>query len=149
MVTKNARSELDADTEYRIVSTERNLVSNYFYDLLQRKQVYGSKVTVHNNRVTRFLIHERFIIEENENYHDAICTIETLNDGISKDKDKYTYTGQPLHSLAYEYYMNNYDNRIESSMSPQLFEIFESALSRIQHSLNSMTNALTLLLVNI
>ena len=118
------------DVEYRIICTKPNLVSNYFYDLLQRQIVYGKKVTVHGNRVTRFLIHERFIIEENEDYNDVICTIDTLNESISIEKNKYIYTGQPLHILAYEYYMNTYDNHIQSSMSPQVFEIFESKLSR-------------------
>ena len=103
--------ELDDDNELRIVSTQRNLVSNYLYDLLQRGVVYGHKVTVQGDRETRFMIFERFIIEENENHYDVTSTIETLNEHISNDKDKYTYTSQPLHSLAYEYHMNNSDNR--------------------------------------
>ena len=81
-----------------------------FYALLQSGVVYGHKVTIQGDRVTRFMIFERFIIEENENYYDVECSIETLNEHISNDKNKYTYTGQPLHTLAYEYYMNNYDD---------------------------------------
>ena len=49
------------------------------------------------------MIFERFIIEENENCYDIKCTIETLNEYVANDKNKYTYTGQPLHKLAYEY----------------------------------------------
>ena len=43
--------ELDDDSELLIVSIQRNLVSNYFYDLLQRGVVYGHKVTVQGDRV--------------------------------------------------------------------------------------------------
>ena len=107
--------ELDDDNELRIVCTQKNLVSHYFYDLLQRNIVYGLNVAIDGSRVTRFKIFERFIIEESENYYDVKCTIDTLNEHVTNNKNKYNYTGQPLHTLAYAYYMNSYDNHIESS----------------------------------
>ena len=38
-------------------------------------------------------------------------TIETLSEGIVKATDKYVYSGQSHHSLAYAYYTNNYDKK--------------------------------------
>ena len=113
-VQKNVRGELelDDDSELRIVSTQRNLVSNYFYDLLQRGTVYGLNVSIQDNRVTRFRVLERVIIEENENYYDVKCTMDTLNELVTNNNNNYSYTGQPLQTLAHEYYMNNYDNHI-------------------------------------
>ena len=64
----------------------KNLVSNYFYDLLQRGQAHGLNVSIQDNRVTRFKVFERFIIEENENYYDVKCTIDTLNEHVTKNK---------------------------------------------------------------
>jgi hypothetical protein len=118
------------DCTTRVISTEKGMINSYFYDLLERKLVYGAKVTIRDHRVTRFSLSENIIYEENVDYMDVKCTIDELNDGVAVEKQKYVYTGQPLHMLAHEYYMNTYDKRIESSMSPQIFEIFESQLSK-------------------
>ena len=39
-------------------------------------------------------------------------TIDTLNEEIDKYIEKYNYTGQSHHNLAYAYYTNNYDLKI-------------------------------------
>ena len=78
------------------------MVSNYFYDLLQRNVVYWLNVAIDGSRVTGFQIFERIIIEENESYYDVKCTVATLNEQVTNNKNKYNYTGQPLQTLAYE-----------------------------------------------
>ena len=54
-------------------------------------------------------------------------TIYTLNEEIDKDSEKYNYIGQSHHSLAYAYYANNYDLRIVSNCSPQVYDILTSS----------------------
>ena len=65
-------------------------------------------------------------IDENEHYTDIQMTLDTLNEEIDKDSEKYNYTGQSHHSLAYAYYTNNYDLKIVSNCSPQVYDILTS-----------------------
>ena len=67
-------------------------------------------------------------IDENEHYNDIQATIETLNQDVNKDSEKYNYTGQSHHSLAYSYYTNNFDTQILSNCSPQVYDILTSSL---------------------
>ena len=50
------------------------------------------------------------------------------NGNIGTDPEKYNYTGQSHHSLAYQYFTNNYDKNILSVCSPQSYEILTSKL---------------------
>ena len=63
---------------------------------------------------------------ENENCNDVQMSMDTLNLGIAKEQDKYTYTGQSLHSLTHAYYTNNYDKQIMSKCSPQVYDMLTS-----------------------
>ena len=97
----NNELELGEDDEFRIVCTQKNLVSNYLCDLLQRGTVYGLNVSIQDNRVTRFRISEQFI--ENENYYDVKCTIDTLNEHVTNNKHKYTYMNRGMYMYIYIY----------------------------------------------
>ena len=66
-------------------------------------------------------------IDENEHYTDIQMTLDTLNEEIDKDSEKYNYTGQSHHSLAYAYYTNNYDLNIVSHCSPHVYDILTSS----------------------
>ena len=68
-------------------------------------------------------------IDENENYQEVHIAICVLNETISQEKEKYKYTGQTPHSLAYAYYSNNYDRQIISKRSPQIYDILTSKAS--------------------
>ena len=54
---------------------------------------------MNNHKITRFEIND-MIIEENPQYHAVQATIDTLNDNVKSEKDKYFYHEQSLHSLA-------------------------------------------------
>ena len=51
-------------------------------------------------------------IDEDEHYTDIKMTIDTLNQEIDKDSEKYNYIGHSHYSLAYAYYTNNYDLKL-------------------------------------
>ena len=55
-------------------------------------------------------------------------TIDTLNEDIDKDIEKYNYFRRSHHSLAYAYYTNNYDLKIVSNCSPQVYDILTSSV---------------------
>ena len=52
----------------------------------------------------------------------SVFLVERIEE-IDKDNEKYNYTGQRHHSLAYAYYANNYDLQIVSKFSPQVYDI--------------------------
>jgi hypothetical protein len=68
------------------------------------------------------------ILDENPNYNDVKCTIDALNENIEKDSDKYNYTGQSHHRLAYQYFTHNYDRSILSYCTPQIYDILTNKL---------------------
>ena len=82
-----------------------------------------------HNQITGFKWLDDITIEENETYDDVKLTMEKLNSDITKEQDKYRYTGQSIHSLAYAYYTNNYDRQIVSKCSPQVHDILTSKAS--------------------
>ena len=97
-----------------------------FYDEVNRGNIHNGKIRKSKGgTITGFHLDNVFI-EENEHYHDIQMTIETLNEGMVKATDKYVYSGQSHHSLAYAYYTNNYDKKIISICSPQLYDILTS-----------------------
>ena len=65
-------------------------------------------------------------IDENPHYNYIKMTIDTLNEKIDKDSEKYNYTRQSHHSLAHAYYTNNYSLKIVSNCSPQVYDILTS-----------------------
>ena len=67
-------------------------------------------------------------MDENEHYTEIKMTIDTMNEEIHKDSEKYNYTGQSHHNLAYAYHTNNYDLKIVSNCSPQVYDISTSTL---------------------
>ena len=66
--------------------------------------------------------------------------MEKLNSDITKEQDKYRYTGQSIHSLAYAYYTNNYDRQIVSKCSPQVHDILTSKASMNSPLIEFYTN---------
>ena len=93
-----------------------------------------------NNQITGFKWQDDITIDENENYNDVKLTMEKLNSVIIKEEDKYKYTGQSIHSLAYAYYTNNYDRQIVSKCSPQVHDILTSKLSMNSPLIEFCTN---------
>ena len=88
-----------------------------------------------HNQITGFKWQDDITIDENESYDDVELTMEKLTSDITKEQDKYKYTGQSIHSLAYAYYTNNYDRQIVSKCSPQVHDILTSK-SNIDSPLN-------------
>ena len=66
------------------------------------------------------------IIEENPHYHAVQATIETLNDNVKSEKDKYFYHEQSLHSLAMEEFNKEFNNDIFSFLTPEVMAVLES-----------------------
>ena len=113
---------------YRIVLTVPGSCHDIFYAELQRKNIHNGKVRIStNNQIIGFEMNG-IILDENPNYNDVNCTIDTLNEDIEKDSDKYNYTGQSHHNLAYQYFTNNYDKNILSYCTPQIYDILTSKL---------------------
>ena len=73
--------------------------------------------------------HDSITIYESEHYDAIATTMNTLNVKITKEQEKYKYTGQPLYSLVYACFTNNYDLKIESKFSPQVYDILTSKAS--------------------
>ena len=66
--------------------------------------------------------------------------MEKLNSDVTKEQDKYRYTGQSIHSLAYAYYTNNYDRQIVSKCPPQVHGTSASKASMNSPLIGSYTN---------
>ena len=110
---------------YRIICQELGWVDKLFVSFAQERNLYNTGIRVSNHRVTRFEI-DGMIIEENTQYSSVQATIDTLNDGIQSDKDKFFYHEQSLHSLAIEYYRKSFDDDIFSFLSPELMAVLAS-----------------------
>ncbi len=123
--------EEDRESKYRIIITQRGVCNELFYEEITRLgNIHNGYVKMNkNNQITGFKWQDDIIIDENENYNDVKLTMEKLNSVIIKEEDKYKYTGQSIHSLAYAYYTNNYDRQIVSKCSPQVHDILTSKLS--------------------
>ena len=93
-----------------------------------------------HNQITGFKWQDDITIDENETYDDVKLTMEKLNSDITKEQDKYRYTGQSIHSLAYAYYTNNYDRQIVSKCSPQVHDILTSKASMNSPLIEFYTN---------
>ena len=76
-----------------------------------------------------FKFHDSITTDENEHYDAIATTMNTRNVNITKEQEQYKYTGQSLYSLAYAYYTNNYDFKIISKCSPQVYDILTSKAS--------------------
>ena len=113
-------------SHFRIIVTTPGLCNTIFYEEIQQGNIHNGKVRMSKgNQIVGF---EMFgiTIDENEHYTDIQMTLDTLNQGIDKEAEKYNYTGQTHHSLAYAYYTNNYDVKIVSNCSPQIYDILTS-----------------------
>ena len=116
--------------DYRIIITTRGLCNTLVYDEIQiGGNIHNGKVKLSKGNQVIGFERDGIAIDENENYQEVHMAISTLNETISKEKDKYKYTGQTLHSLAYAYYSNNYDRQIISKCSPQIYDILISKAS--------------------
>ena len=93
-----------------------------------------------HNQITGFKWLDDITIEENETYGDVKLSMEKLNPDITKEQDKYRYTGQSIHSLAYAYYTNDYDRQIVSKCSPQVHDILTSKASMNSPFIEFYTN---------
>ena len=80
---------------------------------------------MNNHKITRFEIND-MIIEENTQYHAVHATIETLNDNVKSEKDKYFYHEQSLLSVAMEYFNKEFNNDVFSFSTPEVMEVLES-----------------------
>jgi len=116
------------NVNFKIVLTLNGVCHDIFYTELKQGRVHNGKVRVSkNNKIIGFVMHG-ITLDENINYNNIKSTIDTLNDKIEKEADKYNYTGQSHHSLSYQYFTNNYDKNILSYCSPQVYDILTSKL---------------------
>ena len=124
------KNKEEQNGDYRIIMTQRGLCNTLFYDEITNfGNIHNGYVKLNkHNQVMSFKCHG-ITIDENENYDNVKLTMDTLNLDITKEQNKYKYTGQSLHSLAYAYYTNNYDRQIMSKCSPQVYEILTSKTS--------------------
>ena len=126
-----SKYEEDSQSKYRIIITQRGVCNQLFYDeITQFGNIHNGYVKMNkHNQITGFKWQDNITIDENETYDDVKLTMEKLNSDITKEQDKYRYTGQSIHSLAYAYYTNNYDRQIVSKCSPQVHDILTSKAS--------------------
>ena len=115
VLLEKVQNDMRQDTNHshhRIIVTERGLCNIIFYDEIRRGDIHNGKVRVtKNNQIVGFNM-GGITIDENEHYNDTQATIETLKQDVNKDSEKYNYTGQSHHSLAYSYYTNNFDTQM-------------------------------------
>eukprot|EP00973_Karenia_brevis_P089253 12377409-Karenia_brevis.AAC.1 len=85
--------------KYRIILTTPGLCNTIFYEEIQQGNIHNGRVKMSKgNQIVGFDMFG-ITIDENEHYTDIQMTIDTLNQGIDKDAEKYNYTGQTHHSL--------------------------------------------------
>ena len=113
----------------RLVTTQKGACHDLFFSELHRGNIHNKNVkTNKENQIVGFEM-DSIQIEENANYRDVVDTIERLNIEVDNKRKKknecpaYVYRGQSPHSLAYEYYLNNYSKNITSICSPQVHDI--------------------------
>jgi hypothetical protein len=123
--------------KHRIVITTSGTCNALFYDGLHQGNIHNGKIKSSNGGSSVGFYMGNIHIEEHGHDQDTQTTIDTLNESIAKrrpDKtkykhiphdddepkqiNKYVYTGQHHHGLAYEYYTNNVDKHIVSICSP-------------------------------
>ena len=116
--------------EYDVfVCTTTTVVHDLFYHLLKMKLLYNHTVRTDNRRIIQFDINN-MTIQANTYYKEVASTIETLNKDIVLGEDTYTYHGQSIHRLAFEYYERNYSKEYKSELSPQIADIFNGTSSK-------------------
>jgi hypothetical protein len=124
---EKARQAREEDTYgHRIIITTRGLCNSIFYSEIQRGNIHNGKVKIAKGGQIMGFDMYGITIDENEHYSDIQMTMDTLNTHITNDAEKYVYNGQSLHGLAYAYYTNNYDRKITSNCSPQVYDILTS-----------------------
>ena len=125
------QNDRDHDTTYNlygVIVATLGGCSIIFYGEIRQGNIHNGKVKISKgNQIVGFEM-LGVTIDENEHYDDIQMTLDTLNEGIDKDNERYNYTGQNHHSLAYAYYTNNYDVKIVSNCSPQVYDILTSSL---------------------
>ena len=111
--------------DYRIIITQKGSCNQQFFnEITQFGNIHNGYVKMDkHNQITSSRWHGAMTIDETENYDKIKLTMETLGSDITKEKDKYKYNGQAIHSLAYAYYTHNYDRQIVSKCSPQVYGI--------------------------
>ena len=129
------QGEISEDTRkamgcYRIITTTRGLCNELFYDqIIRLGNIHNGFIRLNNKQVIGFEFHDSITIDENEHYDAIATTMNTLSVNITKQQEKYKYTGQSLYSLAYAYYTNNYDFKIISECSSQVYDVLTSKAS--------------------
>ena len=110
----------------RIVLTEPGLCNTVFYEEIRRGNVHNGKVRMDKNgQVTQFRLNG-ILIDENPHYNDIAMITSDLNSTIKTEAGQYVYWGQQHHTLAEECYRRNFDVKIQSKCSPQLYDILTS-----------------------
>ena len=110
---------------YRIICTKLGWADKLFTDFVINGDIYNSGIKMNNHKITRFEIND-MIIDENPHYYAVQATIETLNDNVKSEKDKYFYHEQSLHSLAVGYFNKEFNNDILNFLSPEVMAVLES-----------------------
>ena len=130
------QGEISEDTRkamgcYRIITTTRGLCNELFYDqIIRLGNIHKGFIGLDkNNQVVGFKFHDSITTDENEHYDAIATTMNTLHVNITKEQERYKYTGQSLYSLAYAHYTNNYDLNIISKCSPQVYDTLTSKAS--------------------
>ena len=106
--------------------TTRGVCNSIFYSEIQRGNIHNGRVNIAKGGQIMGFDMYGITIDENEHYSDIQMTMDTLNTHITNDAEKYVYSGQSLHGLAYAYYTNNSDRNITSNCSPQVYDILTS-----------------------
>ena len=102
------QGEISEDTRkamgcYRIITTTRGLINELFYDqIIRLGNILNGfiRLYIKNNQVIGFKFNDSITIDENEHYDAIAMAMNTLNVNITKEQEKYKYTGQSLYSLA-------------------------------------------------
>ena len=109
----HVQSQWYDDTEYstfRIILTVEGACHNIFHDELKHhNNIHNGKVRISSgNKIVGFEM-GGVLLDENAKYKDIEMTIDTLNEEIQHDSNKYNYTDQHHHNLAHQRFTNNYE----------------------------------------
>ena len=142
-----------SEVQRKIIILQQGLCDAFFHDELENGIIHNSNIKLSSdNVITSFRYTndngDTIEIQENASYLDVSDTINTLNitETITNNaksyvdeegnivvpcntheyNDKYFYTGQTIHRLAYDYYTKEYDKNITSYCSPQIYDMLKN-----------------------
>ena len=94
-------------------------VQNLFYSEIEKGNIHNSKIKTSKGNIVAFEMGDLYI-EENPHIESVLHIIDKLN---RDSPSKYSYMGQSLYTLAYEYFNKRFDRTIVSYCSPQVYNI--------------------------